>query len=80
MKQSKEVYYLQDPSPDPFLASDLEADQLRKFHYLENAEYQRYKRKERLMKWIVVLTMLILAGLAFLLLTVDLNTIDALIP
>ncbi len=77
MKHKKEVYYLEDPAPDPFLvSSDLEVDQLRKYHYLENEAYKRYKRSERLHFIAIIVICLFLAGLAYFLITVPAETID----
>jgi len=75
--KKKEVHYLNDPSPDPFLVnSDMEADLLRKYHYLENEEYHRYKRRERRSVIAIILVCLFLAGIIYLLATVPMETID----
>ena len=77
MKHKKEVYYLEDPSPDPFLAPEVEADLLRKYAYLERKEYEAYKRKERIHLFLIGLVCLFLAGLLYLLLTTDPAKIDS---
>lgn len=77
MKHKKEVYYLEDPSPDPFLAPEVEADLLRKYHYLERKEYEAYKRKERIHLALIAFVCLFLAGLLYLLLTTDPAKIDS---
>ena len=76
MKHKKEVFYLEDPSPDPFLAPEVEADLLRKYAYLENEDYKRYRRQERIHLILIGLVCLFLAGLLYLLLTVPAEKID----
>ena len=77
MKHKKEIHYLQDPSPDPFLInSDMEIDQLRKYHYLENEAYRAYKRREKRYFILIILVCLLLAGLAYWLMTVDPGTLE----
>ena len=77
MKHKKEVYYLEDPSPDPFLvSSDLDRQMLQKYHYSERQEYERYKKRERLHLILIGLVVCFLAGLLYLLLTVPAEKID----
>ena len=76
MKHKKEVFYLSEPSPDPFLAPEVEADLLRKYHYLERQEYEAYKRRERIHLILIGVVILFLSGLLYLLITVDAAKID----
>lgn len=72
----KEVHFLEAPPHDPFLAPEVEADLLRKFHYLELKEYEKYKRKERIHLILIGVVILFLSGLLYLLITVDPAKID----
>jgi len=45
--------------------------------YLSDPEYYRYKRKERLHLIAIIITCIILAGVVYLLLTSDLDKLDA---
>lgn len=77
MKNKKEVFYLSDPAPDPFLvSSDMDVDLLRKYAYLEQESYKRYKRRERLHLILIGVVILFLSGLLYLLITVDPAKID----
>lgn len=76
--KKKEVHFLQAPPEDPFLvSSDMEADLLRKYAYLERKEYEAYKRKERIHLFLIGFVCLFLAGLLYLLITVDPAKIDS---
>ena len=73
----KEVHFLEAPPHDPFLvSSDMEADLLRKYHYLERKEYEAYKRKERIHLFLICVVILLLSGLLYLIITVDPAKID----